>query len=98
LYNLGYNWLGSSRYVEDASFVKLRFLSASYKLPKNLLKKTFIKDLNVFFTMYNLYTWTEYTGQNPEVSVATKDVNYIGKDNSKTPPPKDISVGLNIKF
>jgi len=99
LYNYGYNWLGSSRYVEDASFLKMKFISASYSFPKKLLKKTaVIKDFNVFFTMYNLSTWTNYTGQNPEVSVATKDVNYIGKDNNKTPPPREISVGLNIKF
>ncbi|MBN2698253.1 MAG: SusC/RagA family TonB-linked outer membrane protein [Bacteroidales bacterium] len=99
LYNYGYNWLGSSRFVEDASFLKMRFISASYKFPKSLLRKvSFIRDFDVFITMYNLSTWTNYTGQNPEVSVATKDVNYIGKDNSKTPPPKEISVGLNIKF
>ncbi|HDR67608.1 MAG TPA: SusC/RagA family TonB-linked outer membrane protein, partial [Bacteroidaceae bacterium] len=77
LYNYGYNWLGSSRFVEDASFLKMRFISASYQVPKKLLRKTsVIKDFNVLLTMYNLYTWTEYTGQNPEVSVATKDVNY----------------------
>ena len=98
LYNLGYNYLGSSRFVEDASFLKLRFVSVSYNLPDKWLAKTFIKDMNVFFTMYNLYTWTDYTGQNPEVSVATKDIRYIGKDDSKTPPSRDISVGLNVKF
>jgi hypothetical protein len=48
--------------------------------------------------MYNLMTWTNYTGQNPEVSVATKDIRYIGKDDSKTPPSRDISFGVNVKF
>ena len=98
LYDMGYNWLGSSRFVEDASFLKLRFISFSYTLPKKLLSDTFIKDCDVFFTMYNLFTWTNYTGQNPEVSVVSTDVRYIGKDKSKTPPPKEISVGLNVKF
>jgi TonB-linked SusC/RagA family outer membrane protein len=98
LYNLGYNYLGSSRFVEDASFLKLRFVSLAYDLPDKWLERTFIKDMNVFLTMYNLYTWTDYTGQNPEVSVATKDIRYIGKDDSKTPPSRDISFGLNVKF
>ena len=98
LYNLGYNYLGSSRFVEDASFLKLRFVSVAYRLPEKWLSKIFIDDLNVFFTMYNLMTWTNYTGQNPEVSVATKDIRYIGKDDSKTPPSRDISFGVNVKF
>jgi hypothetical protein len=98
LYGLGNNWLGSSRFVEDASFLKLRFISVSYKLPDKWLTKIHVKDINFFFTMYNLYTWTNYTGQNPEVSVATTNPRFIGKDNSKTPPPKEISLGLNIKF
>ncbi|MBN1183809.1 MAG: SusC/RagA family TonB-linked outer membrane protein [Bacteroidales bacterium] len=98
LYNYGFNWLGSSRFVEDASFLKLRFITVSYSLPKKVLEKTFVKEWDVFFTMYNLYTWTNYTGQNPEVSVVSTDVKYIGKDNSKTPPPKEISLGLNVKF
>jgi hypothetical protein len=98
LYKRGYNYLGSSRFVEDASFLKWRFVSIAYNLPDKWLNKTFIKELNVFCTIYNLYTWTDYSGQNPEVTVASKDVNYIGKDDSKTPPPRDISVGLNLKF
>ena len=98
LYNLGYNYLGSSRFVEDASFLKLRFISVSYNLPDKLLRKTFVKDINMFFTMYNLYTWTDYTGQNPEVNVVSQDIRYIGKDESRTPPSRDISVGINVKF
>ena len=98
LYKLGYNYLGSSRFVEDATFMKLRFITVSYSLPKKIFIKTAIKDCNMFFTIYNLYTWTQYTGKNPEVSVASKDIRYIGKDESKTPPPKEISVGLNVKF
>jgi hypothetical protein len=98
LYNLGYNYLGSSRFVEDGSFLKLRFVSVAYNLPDKWLSKIFVKDMNVFFTMYNLYTWTDYTGQNPEVSVATKNIRYIGKDDSKTPPSRDISFGVNVKF
>ena len=98
LYNSGYNWLGSSRFVEDASFLKFQFISFSYKLPKKYLKKFVIKDLDFFLSVYNVYTFTNYTGQNPEVDVASKDVNYIGIDDSKTPVPREISGGFNIKF
>ena len=98
LYRDGYNWLGSSRFVEDASFLKLRFMSIAYNIPKKAMSNVFLKDLNAFFTIYNLATWTNYTGQNPEVNVASKDVNYIGVDDSKTPPPMDFVIGLNFKF
>ena len=98
LYNLGYNYLGSSRFVEDASFLKLRYLSVSYNIPKKMLSKIFIKDIDIFCTAYNLFTWTKYTGQNPEVSVASQDATFIGMDNSKTPVPKELSFGVNVKF
>lgn len=67
-------------------------------MPKKFMDKLFFKDLNAFFTVYNLSTWTNYTGQNPEVNVSSKNVHYIGVDNSKTPPPTEYVVGLNIKF
>ncbi|MCF8227228.1 MAG: hypothetical protein K9J30_15230 [Bacteroidales bacterium] len=98
LYRDGYNWLGSSRFVEDASFIKLRFLSIAYRVPKKSMSNVFLKDFNAFFTIYNLATWTNYTGQNPEVNVASKDVNFIGVDDSQTPPPMDFVIGLNFKF
>ena len=96
LYGMGYNYLGSDRFVEDASFLRLKTLSISYNVPKKWLKKLGVNKLNVFATGYDLFTWTSYKGQDPEVTMpsATKLV----KDNSTTPVTRRFSFGLNLDF
>jgi len=100
LYNRGYNWLASDRYVEDGSFLKFKSINLRYTFDKNLIKKLGISDLNLNFTVYNLYTWTRYTGMNPEVSVRIKagDIYSIGYDDSKSPDNMDFMFGVNVTF
>lgn len=106
LYNKGYNFLGSDRYVEDASFMRLKTLSIGYKFNKQQLKRARIKDLNVYCNFYNLYTWTNYKGQDPEVNRnlgisfdSSGGVQFSGgKDNASTPPARNITFGLIIGF
>ncbi len=98
LYGMGYNYLGSDRFVEDATFVRLKTLSLSWNVPKKLLQKLNwgISRANVFVTGYDLFTWTGYKGQDPEVSLpsATKLV----EDNATTPVSKRFAFGLTVNF
>ena len=73
LYGMGYNYLGSDRYVESASFIRLKTLSLGWNLPKNWLKKLNlgITRANILITAYDLFTWTNYKGQDPEVKLPT---------------------------
>mgnify|MGYP000196975048 CR=1 FL=1 len=96
LYNYGYNWLGSDRYVEDASFLRLKTMSLSYNVPKKWLKKLGATKLNVFATGYDLFTWTVYKGQDPEVKMPS--ATSLVKDNSTTPVTRRFSFGLNLDF
>ncbi len=58
-----------SRMVEDASYLRLKNIQLSYTLPKKLLaKNNFIKGVKVFVGARNLFTWTDYSGFDPEVS------------------------------
>lgn len=100
LYRKGYNWLGSDRYVEDGSFLKFKSLTLRYVFDKELVKKMGLSDLNLNFTLYNLYTWTNYTGMNPEVSLrnVSKDIYSIGYDESKAPSNMDFMLGINVTF
>ena len=97
VYGAGYNWLGSDRYVEDASFVRLRSVTVSYNLGKNLLKKLNLEDLRFYLTADNLYTFTKYKGQDPEVSMG-KGAFGISIDNAATPPTKRFTFGLTTSF
>ena len=96
LYGMGYNYLGSDRFVEDASFIRLKTLSLSYNFPKKWLKKWGISKLNVFATGYDLFTWTKYKGQDPEVSMPS--ATSLVRDNATTPVSRRFAVGLNLDF
>ncbi|MCI6828877.1 MAG: TonB-dependent receptor [Prevotella sp.] len=98
LYGSGYNYLGSDRFVEDATFVRLKTLSLSWNVSKKLLKKLNwgVTRANLFVTGYDLFTWTGYKGQDPEVSLpaATKLV----EDNATTPVSKRFAFGVTLNF
>lgn len=94
----GYNWLGSDRYVEDASFCRLRSLTARYTFDSKVISKLKMKTLSAFLTGENLFTLTKYTGQDPEVTATGSDPFRIAYDYSMTPPSKIITLGLVAAF
>lgn len=97
LFEKGFNWLGSDRFVEDGSYLRLKTLSLSYNFNQSFAQKLKIKDLKVYTTAYNLYTWTRYSGQDPDVSPPNKP-DTLPKDESRTPPSRKILIGVNITF
>ena len=99
----GYNWLGSDRFVEDGSFFRLKQLTLSYNLPKQWLAKSGISKLSVFATGQDLFTWTKYSGQDPEVNInggldANGTFQLMGVDDARTPRARKISLGLTLEF
>ncbi|WP_460894192.1 SusC/RagA family TonB-linked outer membrane protein [Rufibacter soli] len=98
LNRMGYNWLASDRYVEDGSFLRFKTLTIRYDLPKPLSERLGAKDLSMYVTANNLFTFTNYTGQDPEVGLAGSDPFRIGFDTSRTPPVKTLTLGVNVRF
>lgn len=94
------NNLGSDRYVEDGSFLRFNNLSITYKVNKDFVNKLHLRSLNISANARKLYTWTNYTGQDPEVSQTGKkgDIFWIGSDESKTPPPRSFNFALTVGF
>ena len=97
LYGMGYNYLGSDRFVENNSYVRLKTLSLSWTMPKDWFAKTSITNLNVFITGYDLFTWTKYSGQNPEVALPSNPTKLV-TDGSTTPVSKRLAAGVTINF
>lgn len=97
LYNEGYNWLGSDRFVEDGSYIRLKSLSISYFVKQSVCKKLRVKDLKIYATAYNLYTWTKYSGQDPDVAPPSRP-DVLPRDYSRTPPSQKIMFGINVKL
>lgn len=93
LYRTGYNWLGSDRYVEDGSFIRVKNLQVNYSFNTALLKKYYINQLNLYLTVNNLFTFTKYSGVDPEVNY---DALGVSKDNSQTPRSRSFTAGITI--
>ena len=98
LYRNGYNFLGSDRYVENASFIRFRTITLRYTAPKKIAEKLKLKNISAYFTGENLYTWTKYTGQDPEVSLRGSDPFRVAFDQSFTPPSKIFTIGISASF
>lgn len=90
----------SDRYVEDGSFLRIKNITLGYTFPKALLNKAKIENLRVYVNIQNLYTFTKYTGYDPEVGASTQDSYGLtyGLDNGRYPSPAMYSFGLNITF
>ncbi|MCH5685320.1 TonB-dependent receptor [Niabella sp. W65] len=99
LTSAGYNYTldQNSRYLEDASFLRLRQLSVGYSLPGSLVDRVRLNNVRLYFVAANLFILTKYTGD-PETSV-TSNPNAQGLGGFGTPPqPRSFQFGLNVTF
>ncbi|PBI86706.1 TonB dependent receptor [Flavobacterium sp. ACN2] len=88
----------SERYVEDASFLRLKLITLGYTLPKSVSKKLGTKSVKIYISAENLITWTKYTGYDPEVSSYEQNNLYPGIDFGSYPNSKTFISGLNVTF
>ncbi len=90
----------SSRFIEDGSYIRIKNLSLGYTFPKKWISKAKIENLRLYANIQNLYTFTKYSGYDPEVGASTQDSTGLtyGLDNGRYPSPTMYSFGLNITF
>ncbi len=100
LLNYGYNWLGSDRFVEDGSFMRLKYITMSYRFPRKMIQKLGMKEARISTTLNNLFTFTNYSGQDPEIGIKSNDgtIYTVGYDDSNTPRTRDITCTLSVTF
>ncbi len=94
-----WNEEASTRWVEDASYVRLKSVSLTYNFDSEAVSrlKLGFRSMSIYFTGYNLYTWTKYLGIDPEVPV-TGTVNMFSIDNNATAPARQYTIGLRASF
>jgi len=81
----------SDRYVENGSYLRIKNLTLGYTLPSKLTEKAHIASLRVYASGLNMYTFTKYTGFDPEVGTS-------GIDNNVYPVTATYSIGVNLGF
>jgi len=95
----------SSRFLQDASYVRLKNLQLGYTIPAKITSKGHIKSLRIYFTSENLLTFTKFTGLDPEMHVSN-NVNAekykgdiaAGIDWGTYPSARSYIVGVNLYF
>jgi len=92
------NNLGSDKYVEQGDFLRLNNVKISYRLSQQLCNKLHVRKANVAISARKLFTWTKYSGQDPEVGQNASDPFWIGVDDAKTPPPKVFTFSIGVGF
>ena len=98
-YDYDYNVQTSTRYLEDASYFKLKTVTLGYTLPESVVKKLRVNSLRVYVSADNLLTLTKYSGYDPETSFSGSpgDSNY-GVDFGLQPVLRTFIFGLNLNF
>ncbi|CAL1519660.1 TonB-dependent receptor [Chitinophaga sp. MM2321] len=88
--------IGYDRYFEDGSYLRLKNITLGYKLP--LKNNSKLKQVRIWVGATNLYTWTKYTGFDPEVSYYEQNSTNQGFDYGVYPNSKSFTGGINITF
>lgn len=84
--------------IEDGSFLRLNTLTIGYSLPDNLLTRMKITKLRIYASAYNLWTWTNYSGYDPEVDAMRSSPLTPGIDWCAYPRSRSFNLGLNVEF
>ena len=95
MYDTGYNFLGSDRYVEDASFVRMSYIQLLYNFNKQAIKSLGLNRLQLSISAQNLFVWSKYSGTDPEHSSGAWGIAY---DNSQTPRGKSFTINIQVGF
>ncbi|MCA0957462.1 TonB-dependent receptor [Muricauda ruestringensis] len=93
--NTVYNNQASTRYLEDGSFLRIRTITLGYTVPHEFLGP--IGTLRLYVSAINPFTFTSYSGLDPETSDSLNN-NTFGVDENSPPPLRTITAGLNINF
>lgn len=92
------NWQEiSDIYIEDADYLRIQSVALGYDF-KKLIKNLPLSQARLYVQAQNLYTFTKYTGMDPEVGYGFGDSYASGIDLGSYPNPRTILIGVNLKF
>jgi hypothetical protein len=83
----------STAFVEDGSFLRLKTLQIGYTVPRAITQKMGVERLQIYWQGTNLFTWTKYSGLDPEVSSSGI---YMGIDQGAWPTARQMMFGVKL--
>jgi hypothetical protein len=87
----------SSYWVESGSYVRIKFTRLSYSFPQELVSRLFLSSADIYMNAENLYTFSNYTGYDPEASIFSSGLAR-GVDYGSYPLMRTFSFGVNLGF
>jgi TonB-linked SusC/RagA family outer membrane protein len=96
--NLGTNVSPNTRYLYSGSFLRIRNVMLSYTIPAAVAKVAFLQNARVFITGQNLFTFSKYSGFNPETNLYGDNAVQNGVDFGSYPVSRNLSAGMNLTF
>lgn len=96
----------SDRYIEDGSYIRIQNVQLGYRLPLEISSKARINSMRVYVSAQNLFTFTDYSGYDPELGSINDNASstnsnngiLLNVDNGRYPVPKSVTIGVNIEF
>jgi TonB-dependent starch-binding outer membrane protein SusC len=88
--------LNTDRFIEDGSYLRVKTCQIGYELNKSLLDKVSIAKMRIYLNAQNLFTFTKYSGMDPEIGM--RDSYDIGIDRGTYPQARTYSLGLDVTF
>ncbi len=88
----------STRWIEDGSYLRIQNLSIGYRIPAKVLEKTRLASFKVYLNAQNLYTFTKYSGYDPEIGAYNQSSLLQNIDRGRYPTPMSVTFGVNIGF
>ncbi len=92
------NSLMSDRFIEDGSYLRIKTLQLGYTLPQTMTERIRLTKLRIYVNAQNLFTFTKYTGLDPEIGTGQSGSLDIGVDRAFYPQARLFSLGLNLTF
>ena len=88
----------SDRFLEDGSYLRIQNVSLGYNLPESLIKHIKLTRFRVYATVQNLWTFTKYSGYDPEIGAYNQRALLMNIDNGRYPMPRTFTFGVNLEF
>ncbi|WP_020603057.1 SusC/RagA family TonB-linked outer membrane protein [Spirosoma spitsbergense] len=88
----------SDRFIEDGSYARIQNLNIGYNLPASLISKVKLNRLKAYVSVQNLYTFTRYSGYDPEVGAFNQNSLQMNVENGRYPLARTYTFGINAEF
>ncbi len=88
----------SDRFIEDGTYLRIQNIILGYTLPSEWTRKLFIDRVRIYINAQNVYTFTKYSGYDPEIGAFNQDARRQNFDMGRYPSPRIFSFGLDVDF